>query len=98
MAIITPLGKAPLPLGQTVITPGALLACIMAGQSTAGLLNCHAVGDWGDLCAEDRQANRQALCWGTRVLSAYILVTGERIWVITEADRAHTTILLPSEY
>jgi len=58
----------------------------------------HLSGDWGDLDAEDRAANEVALTIGERVLSAYALHGGERIWVITEADRSSTTVLLPSEY
>ena len=55
-------------------------------------------GDWGELSESDRQANEHALKHDLRVLSAYTLRTGERIWIITEGDRSVTTILLPSEY
>lgn len=64
----------------------------------ASLLARHVSGDWGQLDAEDQAANEQALAYGTRILSAYDLATGERVWIITEADRSATTLLLPSEY
>lgn len=58
----------------------------------------HAWGDWGDVSAEDAHANERALEEGSRVFSAYALATGERLWIITEADRTSTTVLLPEEY
>lgn len=64
----------------------------------ASLITRHVSGDWGQLDAEDREANEQALVYGARLLSAYELATGERVWIITEADRSATTILLPREY
>jgi hypothetical protein len=57
----------------------------------------HATGDWGDLCAFDRRQNEIALREGLRVLSSYDVPAG-RLWIITEADRSITTILLPEEY
>jgi hypothetical protein len=62
-----------------------------------GYLARHATGDWGELCAFDRQQNAVALCTGQRVLSSYPVGEG-KIWIITEADRSVTTILLPEEY
>jgi hypothetical protein len=59
---------------------------------------CHARGDWGELCAEDHDATVWALTHGARLLSNYPLPTGQRIWIITEADRSATTLLLPEEY
>lgn len=85
-------------LGQVVATPGALEALEKAGQSPWEFLSRHIQGDWGDVDAEDRQANLQAIQDGDRILSAYILRTGEKIWVITEADRSSSCCLLPSEY
>ena len=64
----------------------------------ASLLARHVAGDWGDVDAEDRAANERALKDGSRLLSAYELPTGERVWIITEADRSATTLLLPHEY
>ena len=58
----------------------------------------HAAGDWGDLAEEDRRTNDIAIAEGTRLLSAYRLDTGTKIWIITEADRSSTCILLPEEY
>jgi hypothetical protein len=58
----------------------------------------HACGDWGDVDAEDAEANAEALECGSRLLSAYQLESGERLWIITEADRSSTTILLSGEY
>ena len=86
------------PLGRLLATPGALRACDEAGANPAHYLARHASGDWGDLSAEDRAANDRALLTGDRLLSAYRLPNGERIWVITEADRSATTALLPQEY
>ena len=62
------------------------------------LLARHVAGDWGDLDAADRRANEDALAADARLLSAYVLPSGVRLWVITEADRSATTLLLPEEY
>ena len=85
-------------LGQLVATPGVLAKFEEAGQRPMEFLACHASGDWGQLCEEDRRANDEAIAEGTRLLSAYELDTGVKIWIITEADRSVTTILLPEEY
>ena len=61
------------------------------------LIRRHLNQDWGDVCEEDKQSNNQALINGGRLLSSYTL-DDETIWIITEADRSATTILLPSEY
>jgi hypothetical protein len=58
----------------------------------------HVSGDWGDVGEEDRLANEEALRDGTRLLSVYRSATGIRFWIITEADRAQTTVLLPEDY
>lgn len=91
------------PLGRTVITCGAqaLLAAVYPSQgerAACALLWRHAEGDWGNLEAEDRQLNDMALKDGSRIFSAYDLPSGDRLWVITEADRSSTTILRPDEY
>ena len=86
------------PLGQTVATPGALAALQEAGQSPAGFLSRHVSADWGEICAEDKRLNDEALVNGERVLSAYRTARNVRIWLITEADRSSTCILLPEEY
>lgn len=87
-----------LQLGQVVATPGAVEALKEAHQTASDLLNRHLSGDWGDLCDEDRELNDEAINNGSRVLSSYILSTGEKLWIITEADRSSTCLLLPSEY
>ena len=58
----------------------------------------HARGDWGDLDAHDRAANKGALQIGARIFSSYRMPDGEKLWIITEADRSSTTALLPGEY
>ena len=86
------------PLGTLVATPAALKAIEDAGQEPAFFLDMHLSGNWGDVDAHDRKANDDALFHGERLLSAYKTLTGTRIWVITEADRSSTCILLPEEY
>jgi hypothetical protein len=88
---------APLPLGRVVATPGALRVLSEIGEDPFDLLARHALGDWGELCAFDRRQNEIALREGYRVLSSYDVLE-DRVWVITEADRSITTILLPEEY
>jgi hypothetical protein len=80
-------------LGRLVATPGAL----GLGVDLLPLIKRHARGDWGNLCEEDHLANERALVEGTRILSAYVLPEG-KVWIITEADRSATTLLLPDEY
>ncbi len=87
----------PLPLGRVVATPGALEVLSDAGEPPFGYLARHASGDWGELCAFDHRQNEIALREGYRVFSSYETPAG-RFWVITEADRSVTTILLPEEY
>ena len=83
-------------LGQTVITPGAM-QCLDADDVCAALRR-HARGDWGEVPPEDRAENELSLKEGFRLLSAYSDRKGNKFWVITEADRSATTILLPEEY
>ncbi len=85
-------------LGQIVATPGALEALQQAGETPLPYVLRHVSGDWGELDAHDRHENERSLQLGYRVLSAYTLPTCERIWIITEADRSATTLLLPQEY
>jgi hypothetical protein len=87
-----------LPLGRVVATPGALRTLEEAGVSPASFLIRHANGDWGELDEHDRKENEFSLNNGFRILSNYTLPNRERVWVITEADRSSTCILLPSEY
>jgi hypothetical protein len=85
-------------LGQLAITRGSLEAFTRAGDDPLRFLARHAVGDWGEIDEEDRRENERSLAAGCRILSAYRLTDGTRIWIITEADRSATTILLPGEY
>lgn len=91
-------------LGRLVATPGAIAAMQRAGQDPLIFVQRHRSGDWGDVCAGDAKANDEAVAHEgdpeqqARVLSAYTTSAGERLWVITEADRASTCCLLPTEY
>jgi hypothetical protein len=76
----------------------ALEALAATGQTPAEFLARHLAGDWGDLCPEDRRLNDQALREGSRLLSAYRTARGVKLWVITEANRSSTCLLLPEEY
>ncbi len=86
------------PLGQIVATRGVLDALLVTGGLPDTFLARHAVGDWGDVSDEDRRENDLALVQDLRILSAYTLSDGTKIWIITEADRSSTCVLLPDEY
>ena len=87
------------PIGRPVITPAAQAALDAASIEGVLLLARHIHGDWGDLGKEDLATNELALLTGKRVLSNYSLPDGRsKVWIITEADRSVTTILLPEEY
>jgi hypothetical protein len=83
-------------LGQVCATPGVIEEISVIDQMTA--LQRHASGDWGELDPEDWAENELSLREGFRLLSAYRSAQGVKFWIITEADRSVTTILLPSEY
>ena len=85
-------------LGQICATPGALEA--LAPHEGLGflLLTRHVTGDWGDLDEEDVAENELSVEEGFRILSSYTTPDDTKIWIITEADRSVTTLLLPSEY
>lgn len=85
-------------LGQLVATPGVLQVLEQHGMLPLRLVARHSIGDWGDIGPEDAKANVDAIRFGARILSSYRLADGVRIWVITEASREATTLLLPSEY
>jgi hypothetical protein len=85
-------------LGQLVATPGALAAFERSADNPACFIRRHVQGDWGELCPDDVQENEFSLQNGFRLLSAYRLKDGTKIWIITEADRSVTTVLLPEEY
>jgi hypothetical protein len=85
-------------LGQLVATPGALTVLEKTGQNPMEFLSRHVTGDWGEIPEEDKKENQFSLEKGFRLLSSYRTTAGDRVWVITEADRSHTTLLLPDEY
>ena len=91
-------------LGSIVATPGALEALGRNDESGMSLVRRHARGDWGNLDDEDQQNNMTALETGARLMSAYTLDDGTKIWIITDAEidnrhrRQATTLLLPEEY
>jgi hypothetical protein len=85
-------------LGQIVATLGAIEALQDAGQDPSFFLDQHIVGNWGTVGQDDWKLNDEALKAGERLLSAYTTLKGVRIWLITEADRSSTCLLLPKEY
>ena len=89
---------ATLDIGQMYATPGALRALAEAEQTPLEFLSRHVNGDWGEVGLEDWAENDLSVREGYRILSAYTLKTYVKIWIITEADRSVTTILLPEEY
>ena len=78
--------------------PGALEALREAGQSAQEFLARHARGDWEEVGKDDAEENELSIEHGFRILSAYRTRNGKRLWIITEANRSATTILLPEEY
>ena len=84
------------PLGSVVITSTANECLVQIEVQSA--IRRHINGDWGDLDAEDVNANESALKHGGRILSSYKATGGIQFWIITEADRSSTTILLPEDY
>src|SRR5712671_3047649 len=86
------------PLGRIVATPGALRALEKAEQQPAEFLDRHVNGDWGEVPEEDKRENESSVQQGFRILSAYTTTAGDKIWLLTEADRSFTTFLLPEEY
>lgn len=93
--------------GRPYATPGALAALERYQVNPLLLLGRHLVGDWGDVGTEDAQSNEEALQAGGRLFSVYSLsppsgmedtLEPTKVWVITEADRSVTTLLLPEEY
>ena len=90
--------KAKFSVGRVAATPGAIVALSDSEEDAITYLKRHASGDWGDLSKEDLEENELGLEQGFRLLSAYHLKDLTKIWIITEADRSATTILLPNEY
>ena len=90
------LGESRFPIGRLVITSNA--AGRLSEVDVSAALQRHVQGDWGDVCDEDRQSNDLALIEGDRLLSVYNAKDETRFWIITEADRTATTVLLPEDY
>lgn len=84
--------------GRIVATPGALALLEKAQKSPTEFLSRHLRGDWGDLCQDDKAENELSLKHGFRLLSSYPITDRDNLWIITEADRSVTTLLLPAEY
>jgi hypothetical protein len=85
-------------LGQIVMTSGAMEAFKTTGENPLVFLLKHISGEWGDLDDHDKNENEFSVKHGFRILSAYHLQDGTKIWLITEWDRSYTTFLLPEEY
>lgn len=92
------MAKARFELGQTVATPGALEAFMRSGDTPLPYLTEHANRNWGEVDQHDKAHSEVAIERGFRILSAYRLADDTTIWIITEADRSVTTVLLPEEY
>jgi hypothetical protein len=90
------LGAPRFELGDIAITPG-VGKMISDGLLVDLYLDRHWRGDWGDICEEDNETNEQGIVHGDRLLSSFETALG-KIWIITEADRASTTVLTPGEY
>jgi hypothetical protein len=84
--------------GRIVATPGALALLEDAQKSPSEFLSRHLRGDWGNVCQDDKTENELSLKHGFRLLSSYPIADSDTLWIITEADRSVTTLLLPSEY
>lgn len=84
------------PLGRLLATPGALE--VTDAEERATLLYRHQSGSWEETCAEDRASNTLAIYEGLRIFTVHSTQSGHKVWIITEADRSATTILLPEEY
>jgi hypothetical protein len=94
----TTAGAARFTLGSLFLTPGAVEALEEAQQQPQEFINRHARLEQGELCDEDHRENLFSVDKTLRIFSAFKTATGEKVWVITEANRSATTILLPSEY
>ena len=83
-------------LGKIVSTPNALDQ--LTQEDILLAIGRHQAGDWGDVGEDDRTANERALVEGTRLWSVYHAESGVKFWLITEADRSYSTVLLPEDY
>ena len=84
-------------LGQVVATPAVVEHLERHGVNASEYLNRHVRGDWGEVPQDDAAENEFAVTRRLRLLSSYT-IAGERVWIITEADRSSTCLLYPSEY
>ncbi len=96
ISVKNPKARRLFPTGRLVATP-TVLDTIPKPELLAAFQR-HMRGDWGEVCAEDRRANDLAVQNGERLLSVYRSEAGIKFWIITEADRSATTILLPEDY
>ncbi|MCB1984424.1 MAG: hypothetical protein H6936_08395 [Burkholderiales bacterium] len=86
------------PLGKVVATPNALDALDRAAVNAMDLIHRHQHGDWGNVPPSDAEENDRSVEHGFRILSSYPLTEDQNLWIITEADRSVTTLLLPEDY
>jgi hypothetical protein len=93
--LVIAIARPKFPLGQVVITANAQGTLDPADVQQG--LSRHARGDWGDVCPDDRELNELSLTEGSRLLSVY-RSGDKRFWIITEADRSVTTVLMPEDY
>jgi hypothetical protein len=94
-SVVIAIARPKFPLGQIVITANA--QTILDPADVQQGLSRHARGDWGDICSEDRKLNELSLKERSRLLSVY-QSGANRFWIITEADRSVTTVLMPEDY
>ena len=85
-------------LGQVVITRACKAHLERTSVQPLIYLQRHINGDWGDLKPDDKRANDLAIEHQMRIFSSYKLPSGKKLWIITEWDRSHTTLLLPEDY
>jgi hypothetical protein len=85
-------------LGRIVATPRALHAILASNECLVVFVARHLLGDWGDVLPTESDRNDGAARSGGHLLSEYPLRNGQRIWIVTEADRSQTTVLLSHEY
>jgi hypothetical protein len=97
-ALVIPNIEQRFPLGRLLTTPGAHQALEQAGQDAFEFFARHQAQDWGEVEEEDQRLNDESVNQRSRLLSAYRLKTGVKVWLISEADRSATTVLLPEEY
>jgi hypothetical protein len=85
-------------LGKIFATPGALEALDRTAVNAMDLIRRHQSGDWGNVPPGDAEENLRSIENDCRILSSYAISDDQNLWIITEADRSVTTLLLPEEY